>query len=124
MFSLFRSNKESEQAQAHDYEILESLAEKDSILEQTNITATRKIRLLNEFKIYIKTAVTDNETTYYRYITNTIISYIEKREIDNYYFIINETYQILPGFFTGNLYEHKTSIDHDQFFRIMAFGEL
>ena len=78
--------------------------------EQTINQIHRKIKLLNEFKRYIKEA--NSDTIYYQTILNTTVHEYECR--------IFTVHTILPGIF-GRLYEYRTS-DHqdpDEFIKML-----
>jgi len=82
--------------------------------DQTINQIHRKIKLMNDFKIYIQKANTD--TVYYKYIINTNIYEYENNE--------SVVYTIISGIF-GNLNEYRTSENtSNDIFRTLAFLEL
>ena len=103
------SKKDSKQDLKQDYETL------DCPEAHTIIQIHRKIKLLNEFKNYIKN--TKKNTLYFKYIIGTKI-----HEYD-YYHDQEIIYTIMPGIF-GRLCEYRTSENSDDFFKTLLFLEL
>jgi hypothetical protein len=119
-YTLIGKEEPQQQHQQHLVQVFELL---EAPGDQTINQIQRKIRLMNEFKLYIEKANTNNKTIYYRYIVNTEIHEGFKREGEGLVGTIREIYVIKPGFF-GNLYEYKTSENVDDIFITLALLEL